>query len=71
MGLHFKAPFRDFPGVLVVKNPFCNTEDVGLIPGWGAKIPHVEELSLHAKTRELVCFSERSLMPQIKPDAAK
>lgn len=52
MGLHFKAPFRDFPGVLVVKNPFCNTEDIGLIPGWGAKIPRVEELSLHAKTRE-------------------
>ena len=52
MGLHFKAPFWDFPGVPVVKNPFCNAEDVSSIPGWGTKIPHVEELSLHAKPIE-------------------
>ena len=33
----------------MVKNPPCNAGDVGSIPGWGTKIPHVaEELSLHA-----------------------
>ena len=32
---------RDFPGGPVVKNPLCNAEDVGLIPGQGTKIPHV------------------------------
>ena len=29
-----------FPGGPVVKNPPCNAEDMGLIPGWGTKIPH-------------------------------
>ena len=29
----------DFPGGPVVKNPPCNVQDVGLIPGWGNKIP--------------------------------
>ena len=38
----------DFPGGPVVKNPPCNASDVGLIPGWGTKIPHTgEQLSLH------------------------
>ena len=35
--------FRDFPGSSVVKNPPCNSEGVGSIPGWGTKIPHAKE----------------------------
>ena len=31
---------RDFPSNLVVKTLPSNAEGVGLIPGWGAKIPH-------------------------------
>ena len=35
----------------VVKNPPCNSGDVGSIPGWGTKIPHpTEQLSPHAAT---------------------
>ena len=30
---------RDFPSGPVVKNPSCNAEDVGLIPGQESKIP--------------------------------
>ena len=33
-------PHGDFTGGPVVKNPPCNTEDVGLIPGQGTRIPH-------------------------------
>ena len=29
----------DFPGVKVVKNLPCNTQDAGLIPSGGTKIP--------------------------------
>ena len=29
----------DVPGGPVVKNPPCNTGDMGSIPGWGTKIP--------------------------------
>ena len=32
---------RDFPGSPVVKILPSNARDVGLIPGWGDKIPHV------------------------------
>jgi len=32
-----------FPGGPVVKNPPANAGDLGLIPGWGAKSPHVTE----------------------------
>ena len=39
---------RDFPGGPVVKNPPSNAGDVGLIPGWGTKIPHATgQLSPH------------------------
>ena len=31
--------FRDFPGGPLVKNPPCNAEDTGSIPGQGFKIP--------------------------------
>ena len=34
----------DLPGGPVVKNPTCNAEDVGLIPGQRTKIPHVRLL---------------------------
>ena len=38
--LHEK--YKDFPGGPVVKNPPSNARDVGLIPGWGTKIPHAK-----------------------------
>ena len=48
----FKRP-RDFPSGPVVKNPTCNAEDAGSIPGQGTKIPHaIGRLSLHTTTRE-------------------
>ena len=31
---------RDFPGSRVFKTSLSNAEDVGSIPGWGAKIPY-------------------------------
>ena len=34
-----KLPGQGFPGILVVKNPPANTEDVGSIPGLAGKIP--------------------------------
>ena len=34
------AAEEDFPGGPVVKNLSSNAGDVGLIPGWGTKIPH-------------------------------
>ena len=34
-----------FPGGPVFKNPPFNTEDVGLIPGWGTRIPPAMEPS--------------------------
>ena len=30
----------EFPGGPVVKNTRFNAGDMGLIPGWGTKIPH-------------------------------
>ena len=49
--------YRDFPGGPVVKNPPSNVQDMGLISGWGTKIPHaVEQLSPWAATTEPVCF---------------
>ena len=45
----------DFPGGPVVKNLLSNAGDMGLIPGWGTKIPHtMEQLNLRATTRESV-----------------
>ena len=34
----------DFPGDSVVKNPPCNSEDMGSISGWGTRIPHTSGL---------------------------
>ena len=39
-GTLIKHYLRDFPGGPVVKNLSGNAEDMGLIPGWGPKIPH-------------------------------
>ena len=51
---------QDFHCGPVVKNPSCNTGDVGLIPGWGTKIPHAtEQLNLCIITREPVCPQEK------------
>ena len=69
--------FRDFPGGLVIKNPLCNTGDVGSIPGQGSRIPHaagqliLQLVSLQATTRESVCLNKRSDMMQLRPNAAK
>ena len=53
--------FWDFPGGPVIKNPPCNTGDVGLIPSLGTKIPHAsEQLSLCTTTRESVSLNARS-----------
>ena len=47
-----KLPTRGFPGGPLVKNLPLNQWDVGLIPGWGTKIPHAEgHLSLHYNKR--------------------
>ena len=54
---------RGFPGGLGVKNPPCNAGNSGLIPGWGAKIPHVHEPELESP--------QRSNTAQLRPDAAK
>ena len=32
--------FMDFPGGSDGKEYTCNAGDLGLIPGWGTKIPH-------------------------------
>ena len=40
------------PSGPVAKNWPSNAGDVGLIPGWGTKIPHaVEQPNLHAATK--------------------
>ena len=62
-----KAELRDFPGGPVVKNLPSNGEDVGLIPGWGTKIPHASgQLSWHAATAESR-HSRASALQQEKP----
>ena len=44
--------------LVVVKDLPCNSENVGSIPGWGSKIPHVsKQLSLHAITSKPMCIS--------------
>ena len=57
--------WRDLRGGPVVKNPPSNAGDVGLIPGWGTKIPHAAaQLSPRATTTELACLNERGCVPQ-------
>ena len=41
----------DFPGGPEVRNLPCNEGDMGLIPGWGTKIPHAAgQLNLSTAT---------------------
>ena len=40
--LQTKFKNRDFPGGPVVKNSLSNAGDKSSVPGWGAKIPHVQ-----------------------------
>ena len=35
-----KKKYQDFPGEPVVETSSSNAEGEGLIPGWGARIPH-------------------------------
>ena len=40
----------------MVKNPLCKAGDVGLIPGWGTKMPNAaKQPSLQAATTESTC----------------
>ena len=51
----------DLPGGTVVKNPPSNTKGMGVIPGWGTKIPHaMEQLNLYAATTESVSKTLRA-----------
>ena len=75
----------DFRGGPVVQNPPSSTDDAGLIPGLGTKIPHVEgPLSLPAAATELPhhnstkahaaqskMLHERSHMLQLRPNTDK
>ena len=47
----FVIKIQDFPGGPGVKNLLSNAGDAGLIPGWGTKIPHMGQLSLHATVK--------------------
>ena len=47
----------DFPDGPVVKNPLCNAEDKGSIPGGGTKIPHVTRQLLSPSTLESMCHN--------------
>ena len=63
---------RDFPGAPVVKNPPYNTGDMGLIPDWRTKIPHmVEHLIPCVTARESVNHNGRSHVPQLGPEVVK
>ena len=51
----------------VVKNPPCNAEDFGSIPGLETKIPHVtEKQNQHATTTKPSSHSQRIHAPQWK-----
>ena len=54
----------DFAGDPVVKNPPCNAEDAGSIPGQGTKMPHAKgQVSLCTTTTALVLQSPCSVQP--------
>ena len=65
----------------MVKNPHCDAEDVGLIPGWGIKIPRaVEQLSPCTATARVECLCAPTRAPMghseipsaaVRPDSAK
>ena len=58
--------FWDFLSGPVVKNLPSNTEDSGLISGWGTKIPHATgQPSWHVPTTELHMPQWRAPVPQL------
>ena len=61
-----KLEGRDFPCGPVVKKLPSHAGDMGLIPGWGTKIPDAaKQLNPHATTGEKPArHNERSRMPQ-------
>ena len=86
--LEFKASrecrWDDFLGCPVVKNLLSKVGDVGLIPGWGAKILHAtgqssphhnyrackpQQESLWAETTEPTCYGAHT--PQLRLNVAK
>ena len=71
-----KRSCRDFLGGPMVKNPPCNAEEVGSIPGQRTRPPQaVEKLSPRLETTEPRPESSWhqwiSCMPQLRPDTAK
>ena len=58
MGGQVRAGQRDFPGGPVVKNLLCNSGDVGLILGKGAKISHV--VWCHQKMKKRIAKTKSS-----------
>ena len=56
-------------GFPVVKNLPCNTDNVGLIPAWGTKIPHLR--GMHSTTREAREPQGRTHVPKPRPSATK
>ena len=77
--------YKDFSGGPVVKSLPSNARDMESIPGPGTKIPHaVEQLSpkapttepthseaVHGNSWEVHTLQQRSLVPQLRSDAAK
>ena len=62
-----KSLIWDLRGGLMVKNPPCNAQDMGLIPGLGTKIPHAKgQVSLCAATIEACAPQQRVCVPQQK-----
>ena len=50
--------YRDFSSGWAVKNPSCNSGDMGSIPGWGTKIPHdSEQLRTHTPQLKNWCVA--------------
>ena len=62
----------DFAIGSVVEKPLCSARGMGSISDWKSKLPYAtEQLSLHLIIREFTCLNERSLMPQLRLEAAK
>ena len=74
-----KGKVTDFPGGPVVKNLPSNAGDTGSIPGQGTRISHAmgkQRLCATATeptcpTWEATCYTARSLMLQLRPNASK
>ena len=58
----WKREFRDFPDGPVVKTSPCNAGGTSLIPGWGAKTPHISQPKKKKKAKaEVVKNSIKTL----------